>query len=72
MKFKLLFSVLLIILPAFILAASAGTITGKVTDAKTNQTIPGATITIPQLRTSTIAEQKEDSPLITCLPKGGI
>ncbi len=52
MKMKLLGSLLLLMLPAYIFAAVAA-FTGKVTDSKTNEPIIGATVTIPQLRIST-------------------
>jgi iron complex outermembrane receptor protein len=52
MKIKLLGSLLLLILPAYIYAAVAA-FTGKVTDAKTNEPIIGATVTISQLKIST-------------------
>lgn len=52
MKVKLLGSLLLLLLPVYIYAAVAA-FTGKVTDAKTNEPIIGATITISQLKLST-------------------
>jgi iron complex outermembrane receptor protein len=52
MKFKVLSSLLLFILPVYIYAAVAA-FTGKVTDAKTNEPIIGATVTLPQLKIST-------------------
>ena len=52
MKVKLLGSLLLLILPVYIYAAVAA-FTGKVTDAKTNEPIIGATVTISQLKIST-------------------
>src|SRR4051812_38387068 len=53
MKVKFLSSLLLFILPVYIYAANIAAFTGKVTDAKTNEPIIGATITIPQLKIST-------------------
>ena len=52
MKIKFLGSLLLLVLPVYIYAAVAA-FTGKVTDAKTNEPIIGATLTIPQLKIST-------------------
>ncbi|WP_295773187.1 TonB-dependent receptor [uncultured Mucilaginibacter sp.] len=52
MKFKFLCSLMLLILPVYLQAAIAA-FNGKVTDAKTNEPIIGAVITIPQLRIST-------------------
>ncbi|CAM3670221.1 TonB-dependent receptor [Mucilaginibacter galii] len=52
MKVKLLGSLLLLILPVYLFAAAAA-FTGKVTDAKTNEPIIGATVTISQLKIST-------------------
>ncbi len=52
MKIKVLGSLLLLMLPAYIFAAVAA-FTGKVTDSKTNEPIIGATVTLPQLKIST-------------------
>lgn len=54
MHVKKLLSILLIFIFPFKLLALD--ITGKVTDAKTGETLPGATVTIPQLRTTTITD----------------
>lgn len=58
MKFKLLYSTLLaVILPIFLFgSAVAADLTGKITDSKSGQGIPGATITIAQLRLTTVAD----------------
>lgn len=53
--FKILFSTLLMfLLPAYLFAMAD--VSGKVTDAKTGETLPGATVTIPQLRITTITD----------------
>ncbi|WP_345955384.1 TonB-dependent receptor [Mucilaginibacter sp. PAMB04168] len=52
MKLKFLGGLLLLILPVYIYASIAA-FTGKVTDAKTNDPIIGATVTISQLKIST-------------------
>ncbi len=55
MTIKYLFSAMLMFLIPVYLFAN-GNVTGKVTDAKTHETVPGATITIPQLRITTITD----------------
>ncbi|TWR25443.1 TonB-dependent receptor [Mucilaginibacter achroorhodeus] len=58
MKTKILFSFLLLMLPAFLFASSVITpLDGKVTDAKTGEAIPGAVIRIPDLRIVTISDK---------------
>ncbi|QJD94832.1 TonB-dependent receptor [Mucilaginibacter robiniae] len=56
MKLKFLFSLLLFTIPAFLFAANLSSFTGTVTDAKTHQPLPGATVTLSQLRISTVAD----------------
>jgi len=51
-----IYIITLLITPFLALAATAATITGKVTDSKTNESIAGATVTITQLRLSTITD----------------
>ena len=53
MKVKFLGCLLLLVLPVYIYAASVAAFTGKVTDAKTNEPIIGATVTLSQLKIST-------------------
>ncbi len=53
MRSKFLGSLLLLLFPVYIYAAGLAAFTGKVTDAKTNDPIVGATVTIPQLKIST-------------------
>jgi iron complex outermembrane receptor protein len=53
MKVKFLSSLLLFLLPVYLFAASIAAFTGKVTDAKTNKPIVGATVSLPQLKIST-------------------
>lgn len=56
MKFKSLFSFLIAVIFPYYFAGAAGSVSGTITDAKTNQNLPGAVITIPQLRLSTISD----------------
>ncbi|MCJ8208722.1 TonB-dependent receptor [Mucilaginibacter sp. RS28] len=51
-----LYITILLITPFLAFTAFASTVTGKVSDAKTNEAIAGATVTITQLRLSTITD----------------
>jgi iron complex outermembrane receptor protein len=53
MKVKLLGGLLLLLLPIYLHAVTVLAFTGKVTDAKTNDPVIGATVTVPQLKIST-------------------
>ncbi|QQL49206.1 TonB-dependent receptor [Mucilaginibacter ginkgonis] len=57
MQLKTLFSIVLIFILPLYLFANAN-VTGKVTDAKTGETLPGATVTLPQLNITTITDAK--------------
>ena len=57
MKSNFLLSLILALyFPIYVFALPAGDISGQVTDAKTGQGIAGTTLTIPQLRISTVAD----------------
>lgn len=57
MRTKLLFSLGLILAAAFAFAAKAASISGKITDSRSNQPVAGATVTILQLHTSTASDK---------------
>jgi iron complex outermembrane receptor protein len=79
MKFKLFYCFLALFISTKIFAASPkpaslghdgnGTLSGVVTDKKTGATIPGATISIPDLRTGSITDAN-GKYMISNLPKG--
>jgi iron complex outermembrane receptor protein len=69
MTIKYLFGVLLMFLIPVCLFAN-GNVTGKVTDIKTGETVPGATITIPQLRITTITDGKGQFTIKSLPDKG--
>ncbi|MFZ4520369.1 MAG: TonB-dependent receptor [Bacteroidales bacterium] len=64
---SLIFFILQIPIPTY----SQGTLTGKVTDAKTGETLPGATIFIPDLKTGTSAD-KDGIYHLSNLPKSNL
>lgn len=71
MKFKLLFSFLIAaIFPYYLFATAAGSVSGTITDAKTGANLPGAVITISQLRLSAIADANGQF-LFSSLPSKG-
>ncbi|WP_312363003.1 carboxypeptidase-like regulatory domain-containing protein, partial [Sphingobacterium sp.] len=58
MKLKIIGCIFMLVSYCSILPALASTISGKVTDAKTNLPIAGATISLQQLRSSTASDQQ--------------
>ena len=58
MKLKIIGCIFMLVSYFSIFPALAATISGKVTDAKTNLPIAGATISLQQLRSSTASDQQ--------------
>ena len=70
MKIKFLGCLLLLILPVYLYAATVAAFTGKVTDAKTNEPIVGATVTISQLKISTSTDANGEFKFATLPARG--
>ncbi|ULT23078.1 carboxypeptidase-like regulatory domain-containing protein [Sphingobacterium sp. E70] len=58
MKLKIKGGICMLVCYFLLFTVNAATISGKVTDSKTNQPIAGATISLLQLRSSTSSDQQ--------------
>ncbi|MXV49728.1 TonB-dependent receptor [Pedobacter sp. HMF7647] len=70
MKNKILFSILLLLFSSYSVFPNVISIKGKVVDANSNDPLPGATVSVPDLRTSAITNSNGEF-LLTNIPAKG-